>query len=97
MSRNPGIRVLLIGGSGFVGERLASHFYGNRKYEVALYDLNPSTNLRMIDSIKLFIGDIMSFDNLVACINNFKPTVVIHLASSGMSGSGRNNLFFLVF
>lgn len=84
-ARPPRQRVLIIGGSGFVGTSLA-HTLKDEGHVVEVFDqkLPPHS---LLESIRKFtFGDVCDLDALVEVMDAFSPDVVIHLASWGMSG-----------
>ena len=86
-SSAPSLRVALIGGSGFVGQALA-HELSDRGDQVLIYDLTTPPHTVLAESCYSFVkGDVTDLDALVDTFESFKPDVVIHLASWGMSGA----------
>ena len=77
-------RILIIGGCGYVGQHLAKK-YRNDDWDVLLFDWVCTGN--KLANFNIHIGNILDRDELVNLVGNFKPHVVIHLASYGMSGS----------
>jgi len=70
-------KILITGGSGFLGWHLARHF--RRKYEVsATYHSNPLT----IDGVKTIRINITSRKEVVERISKLKPDVVVHAAAN---------------
>lgn len=80
------MRIALIGGCGFVGINLA-HALSDRGDEVILYDLQKPPHTVLESIITYIHGDVTDLDGLVAMLDQYKPDVVIHLASYGMSGA----------
>lgn len=77
-------KVLVIGGSGFVGERLCSRLSESvdKLYEVYVFDMSKSHSVG-----EYWNGDITSNEDISNCFAKIIPDVVVHLASYGMSGS----------
>ena len=82
-------KVLLTGGLGFIGLNLQKRL---SKFDCLSYDsLSEQIHGQTptFDSSLPYIrGDIRNFDELLAAINRFKPTTVIHLASE--TGTGQS-------
>ncbi len=86
-----GERVFITGGAGFIGSRLASALM-KEGAEVVAYDIlhpqvhgnNPSTDFPMT----LIRGDVSDRELLSKSINDFLPTIVIHLAAE--TGTGQS-------
>lgn len=72
------MRVLVTGGSGFIGTNLTERFY-NEAIPFCNLDLVPPK----VDALSPFWQqcDILNFDDLVSAFIQFKPNVVIHLAA----------------
>jgi nucleoside-diphosphate-sugar epimerase len=83
-------RVLIIGGCGFVGSSLSRHL-ASQSYLICIVDLFiPSQQIDQKaggNSIRYLQADISKLAELEKVFSDFKPTLVIHLASWGMSGS----------
>ena len=81
----PGIeksRVLILGGSGFVGQALRRHLLA-KAASVHIYDMNPPPAAQACGHT---VGDITNAANVETAMRAFRPTCVVHLASWGMSG-----------
>jgi nucleoside-diphosphate-sugar epimerase len=78
-------RVLLFGGSGYVGRSITNAL--SPKWEVCVYDIDPSEN----EGVECMQGNIMDVSAVNGVVSLFKPNIVIHLASWGMSGSSMIN------
>lgn len=77
-------RILIVGGCGYVGQHLA-YKYRDDNWEVLLFDWVCKGN--KLADFNIHIGNILDRDEFVALVGKFRPHVVIHLASYGMSGS----------
>lgn len=71
--------VLVTGGSGMIGKRVVKLFAENDWNVASLDILPPKENLD--DNVRFFQVDICSSPHLNACLLNFKPNIVIHLAA----------------
>lgn len=80
----PSNKVLIIGGGGFVGRHLCQKLL--QDYEVAVADICLRSPLLHQD-VGYFKVDMVLFDSILNCMTSFKPTVVICVASTGMSGA----------
>ena len=78
-------RVALVGGTGFVGEKLSSHF-DFLKCTHCVLDINPSKHYYTSVYRTDYCVNLCNEDDIRAAFAEFRPTVVIHLASFGMSG-----------
>ena len=79
-------KILLVGGSGFVGQNLSKHFMAEHRHQVGVFDFQlPKIGLGK--EVFYHHGSILSLTDLMQCFTEFKPTIVVHLASCGMSGS----------
>jgi nucleoside-diphosphate-sugar epimerase len=71
-------KIIVTGGSGFIGTNLVEYFC-SKNHEVINFDLKAPKN-------KLFTpnwiqGDILNKEQLQACLADFKPDYVVHLAA----------------
>jgi nucleoside-diphosphate-sugar epimerase len=71
-------KVLITGGSGFIGSNLVRYFHDN-KHEVLNYDIKKPIDLFHYD--KWIAGDILDFDKLNSVIQNFRPDYILHFAA----------------
>lgn len=72
------MRVLVTGGSGFIGSRVMD-VLAERGHLTINFDLKPPTFERHADH--WFAGDVTDLDRLNACFDQFQPDAVIHLAA----------------
>eukprot|EP00457_Paulinella_chromatophora_P005413 gb/GEZN01005430.1/.p1 GENE.gb/GEZN01005430.1/~~gb/GEZN01005430.1/.p1 ORF type:complete len:483 (-),score=32.85 gb/GEZN01005430.1/:91-1539(-) len=80
-------RIILIGGCGFVGENLAIALH-LLSHTILILDLAPlPDSLQQFKKILFAKCNILDAPELQRLIGKFKPNLVIHLASWGMSGS----------
>jgi nucleoside-diphosphate-sugar epimerase len=70
------MRILLIGGTRFIGRRTAQHL-AEAGHEVAVFH-RGQTNHPLPDSIQHVIGDIANLDDFRDTFANFAPDAVIH-------------------
>lgn len=72
------MRVLITGGSGFIGTNIVQH-YLDFGYDVMNIDTRPPRNNTHLEFwVK---SDILNFDEIKALIDNFNPNYVYHLAA----------------
>ena len=86
-------RVLVTGGTGFVGSRLV-HRLVEQGYSVALLlrEMSDARRLRdVIDCCTIVRGDLSRVEVLRAPLLSFAPECVIHLAWEGVKGAYRNH------
>jgi nucleoside-diphosphate-sugar epimerase len=80
-------RVLIIGGCGFVGTSLSRHL-ASQSHLICIVDLFIPSQLQNDQTrIQFCQADISQLSQLEIVFSNFKPNIVVHLASWGMSGS----------
>ncbi|MCE1163958.1 MAG: NAD-dependent epimerase/dehydratase family protein [Bacteroidetes bacterium] len=76
-------RILLTGGGGFIGSRLAELFSGDN--EILIYDIfaRDSLKYKKINkkNVKIVKGDITDFPTLKKAAEDFKPQYALHLAA----------------
>ena len=87
------VRVLIIGGCGYVGRNIALKLL-KLNYKVVLYDaklvyldLNCENLQQYEHNLQYHEGNILNKNDLLSLTASCKPQVVIHLASYGMSGA----------
>ena len=81
------MRILITGGAGFIGAN-AAKFFASKGREIMLFDnlsragsRNNSRWLEHSDKINLTIGDLRDLSALMACFDQFRPDVVLHLGA----------------
>lgn len=76
-------KILLTGGAGFIGSTLANRFINNN--EILIYDNFSRDSLQYknikSNNLKIVKDDILNFDSLKKCCEDFRPEIVIHLAA----------------
>ncbi|MEM3192034.1 MAG: NAD-dependent epimerase/dehydratase family protein [Candidatus Parvarchaeota archaeon] len=80
-----GLKILISGGTGFVGSNLVRHFYF-KGHEIAIILRNGSNTWRISDifnNITKFYVDITRKEELMKVLSTFRPDVVIHTAAFG--------------
>lgn len=70
-------KILITGGSGFIGQNLIEYFYS--RYTLLNYDIKPPKNKKHKDL--WFEGDILDFEKLKKTIFDFQPDYIVHLAA----------------
>jgi sterol-4alpha-carboxylate 3-dehydrogenase (decarboxylating) len=74
--------VLIVGGTGFIGSHLTSHFVSNKSFaSVTVLSRHASTHKTHVRGATYLDGDITSADSLRRAIASAKPSVIIHAAS----------------
>ena len=73
-------KILITGGSGFIGSCLANYLCSKRRFEVFIIDIAkpPDYLNKSINYINL---DILNFEKLNNYINSLKPNIVYHFAA----------------
>ncbi len=79
-----GKKILITGGAGFIGTKLANRLY--EENEIFIYDKlerNSIKNTQLLDdsNITLVQGDIMDANHLTSVVHEIKPNIVIHMAA----------------
>lgn len=79
-----GRKILLTGGAGFIGTRICSLLC--EKNKILLYDnfrrnSFKHSGLLSHKNIQLVKGDVLDYNFLKECVDNFQPDIVIHLAA----------------
>ncbi len=76
-------RILLTGGGGFIGSRLAELF--SKDNEILIYDIFARDSLKYKkinkNNVKIVRGDITDFTMLKNAAEDFKPQIALHLAA----------------
>ncbi len=76
-------RILLTGGGGFIGSRLAELF--SKENEILIYDIFARDSLKYkkinLRNVKIVNGDITDFEALKKATEDFKPQIALHLAA----------------
>lgn len=85
-------RVLITGGTGFLGVHLA-RFFLKKKYSVALLDTSPLTASELSKHVKLFVCDIREKKDVLQSFQEFKPHFVVHAAAALPIHNNRDYIF----
>ena len=85
-----GKRVLVTGGSGFIGRSVCRHLIESGA-NVVNYDLMPWTGRDK--GPPTIIGDVETYKNVTSVLNSFEPMIVIHLAAFASVTSNKRNDF----
>ncbi len=76
-------RILLTGGGGFIGSRLAELF--SKENEILIYDIFARDSLKYkkinLKNVKIVNGDITDYEALKKATEDFKPQIALHLAA----------------
>lgn len=76
-------RILLTGGGGFIGSRLAELF--SKENEILIYDIFARDSLKYkkinLKNVKIVNGDITDYETLKKATEDFKPQIALHLAA----------------
>ncbi len=76
-------RILLTGGGGFIGSRLAELF--SKENEILIYDIFARDSLKYkkinLKNVKIINGDITDYEALKKATEDFKPQIALHLAA----------------
>ena len=89
-----GERVLVTGGTGFLGSHVVQRLLRDGQHDVAILVRQESNLWRieeLLDSVTLIKGDLRQPSSLEHQLTEFEPHVVLHLAWSGVLGSARNS------
>ena len=87
------MRILLTGGSGFLGSALALH-WGNAGHSVAVLLRPTSKSDRLHGSVSFYIGRCATDDEVDAFVKKVQPEVVVHTACAyGRQGETSLQLF----
>ncbi len=71
-------KILITGGSGFIGSNLVEYLY-NKNHTIVNYDIKKPRNKAFIKNwIK---GDVLDKSFILDCFKNFNPEYVVHLAA----------------
>lgn len=89
---HPNDRWLLTGGMGFIGSRLQSALR-RLGQDFAVLDnflpqVHPQGLVRIDPEVRLYVGDLRDSDLVAACVADYRPTVVVHLAAE--TGTGQS-------
>jgi len=72
------MKILITGGSGFIGTNLVSHFVSKGK-EILNFDISPPRNSQHVNFWHQ--GDITNLSDLTKCIKDYMPSVILHMAA----------------
>jgi nucleoside-diphosphate-sugar epimerase len=75
------VSILIIGGTGFIGARLAERLV-NKGEKVVCFDLYPVPEkvLQLGDRAKVIVGDITRIEDIIAAIREFQVEKIVNLA-----------------
>ncbi|KAF1962261.1 C-3 sterol dehydrogenase/C-4 decarboxylase-like protein [Byssothecium circinans] len=81
--------VLIVGGTGFVGRHLVSHFLANPTFtKVIVLSRSAATSASRLEGATYLSCDLTDYASIRACISDIKPTLIIHAASpSAVTGT----------
>jgi UDP-glucose 4-epimerase len=75
------MRILVTGGSGYLGSHLISNLLRNSDFEIINLDLNFNPNIEYEGRVIYLEGDVRDFDFVREKIDELKPKVIFHLAA----------------
>ncbi len=74
-------KLMIIGGSGYVGSSLINKLIKNKKYEILNYDLDIfGSNHLPKNKISHIKGDVRDIQKIEKILKNFQPNEILHLA-----------------
>lgn len=73
-------RVLIIGGSGFIGQNLTACMYQNGFADVQIADVNKPSDIKLNEFYNYC--DVIKYEDLEKIFANYKPQIVINLAAN---------------
>lgn len=80
------MRVMVLGGAGFIGSNFVRHVVNNLKWDILVYDkLTYAGNINnlhdVLNSIQFVKGDIADEDALKEIVSEFQPDVIVNFAA----------------
>jgi dTDP-4-dehydrorhamnose reductase len=85
-------RIALVGGRGFVGDKLSSYLEQQKCIHCVLDMAPEKEESKHYQYRKDYCINLCRADDIYTAFEEFRPTLVIHLASYGMSG--KCSIFF---
>jgi len=79
------VKILVIGGAGFLGTRLVEQLSKNRSYQILVFDTFtngfPKNPLKKKNILPPISGSVRNYYDVLRCMERFVPDVVFHLAA----------------
>ena len=82
------MKILLTGGTGFIGKNFISKNYKNKKYQIFSIQRSKKNRSKNINNISC---DLSNKKKLISIINDINPSFVIHFAWQGIPNFNKSN------
>lgn len=82
-------KILLTGGSGYIGSHTLLQLARTNNYELAIFDNFRNGHKKAVEivsentnqEIKIYTGDLLNYNDINSALSDFKPEIVIHFAA----------------